>query len=147
MIDKKSHTIEWITSLRGRLGKRIDPKLIEKVIYALTFLEQLRLNGLEFIFKGGTALLLATDSPRRFSIDIDIITLEAESKIRDVLDKISGLDMFIRWEDDNDRKHTPGARSGISKCFIKVLLMGVKNLFCWIYCTPRTHIPKQGNTL
>jgi len=52
MIDKKSHTKEWITGLRGRLGKRIDPKLIEKVIYALTFLEQLRLNGLEFVFKG-----------------------------------------------------------------------------------------------
>ncbi|MGC9355237.1 MAG: nucleotidyl transferase AbiEii/AbiGii toxin family protein, partial [Mariniphaga sp.] len=109
MIDKKSHTTEWIIGLRSRLGKRIDPKLIEKVIYALTFLEQLRLNGLEFIFKGGTALLLATDSPRRFSIDIDIITREPESKIRDILDKISRLDMFIRWEDDNDRKHSPGA--------------------------------------
>lgn len=124
MIDKKSHTIEWITNLRGKLGKRIDPKLIEKVIYALTFLEQLRLNNLEFVFKGGTALLLATETPRRFSIDIDIITLEAESKIRDVLDKISGLDMFIRWEDDNDRKHTPGAPVGHFKMFYKSVVDG-----------------------
>ncbi len=124
MIDKKSHTIEWITGLRGRLGKRIDPKLIEKVIYALTFLEQLRLNGLEFVFKGGTALLLATDSPRRFSIDIDIITREPESKIRDILDKISGLDMFIRWEDDNDRKHSPGAPVGHFKMFYKSVVDG-----------------------
>ena len=124
MIDKKSHTIEWITDLRGRLGKRIDPKLIEKVIYALTFLEQLRLNGLEFVFKGGTALLLATDSPRRFSIDVDVITREPESKIRDILDKISGLDMFIRWEDDNDRKHSPGTPVGHFKMFYKSVVDG-----------------------
>ena len=124
MIDKKSHTTEWITALRGRLGKRIDPKLIEKVIYALTFLEQLRLNNLEFVFKGGTALLLATDSPRRFSIDIDVITLEHEDKIRDILDKISQLDTFIRWEDDNDRKQTPGAPVGHFKMFYKSVVDG-----------------------
>jgi hypothetical protein len=34
MIDNESHTIEWISGLRHKLGKRIDPKLIEKVIYA-----------------------------------------------------------------------------------------------------------------
>ncbi|MDC7217638.1 MAG: nucleotidyl transferase AbiEii/AbiGii toxin family protein [Spirochaetales bacterium] len=124
MIDKKSHTIEWITELRGKLGKRIDPKLIEKVIYALTFLEQLRLNGLEFVFKGGTALLLATENPRRFSIDIDIITREPESKIRGIIEKISGLDMFIRWEDDNDRKSTPGAPVGHFKIFYKSTVDG-----------------------
>ncbi|GAB3025677.1 hypothetical protein GCM10027051_33060 [Niabella terrae] len=38
MIDTKSYTIEWITDLRNKLGKRIDPKLIEKVVYALTLL-------------------------------------------------------------------------------------------------------------
>ena len=64
MIDAKSHTIEWITDLRSKLRKRMDPKLIEKVIYALTLLEQLRLNNLDFVFKGGTALLLATEKPK-----------------------------------------------------------------------------------
>lgn len=124
MIDKKSHTIEWIADLRGRLGKRIDPKLIEKVIYALTFLEQLRLNGLEFVFKGGTALLLASENPKRFSIDIDLITREPDSKIRDIIEKISGLDIFIRWEDDNDRKHSPGAPVGHFKIFYKSVVDG-----------------------
>lgn len=33
MIDARSYIIEWITDLRNKLGKRIDPKLIEKVIY------------------------------------------------------------------------------------------------------------------
>ncbi|WP_298148547.1 hypothetical protein [Flavobacterium sp.] len=54
MINNETHTIDWILSLRNKLGKRIDPKLIEKVIWALTLLEQLRLKGLSFTFKGGT---------------------------------------------------------------------------------------------
>lgn len=124
MIDKESHNIEWITNLRAKLGRRIDPKLIEKVIYALTFLEQLRLNNLDFVFKGGTALLLATETPKRFSIDIDIITEEPEGKIREILEKISQLDMFIRWEDDNQRKHTPDAPIGHFKLFYKSVVDG-----------------------
>lgn len=122
MINSKSHTIEWITDLRNRLGKRIDPKLIEKVIYALTFLEQLRLNNLNFVFKGGTALLLATETLRRFSIDIDIITEEPEDRIKEILEKISQLEIFIRWEDDNNRKHTPGAPVGHFKMFYKSVI-------------------------
>lgn len=124
MIDQKSYTKEWITSLRVKLGKRIDPKLIEKVIYAITFLEQLQLNGLEFVFKGGTALLLATETPKRVSIDIDIITLESENNIRKILDKISRLDMFIRWEDDNNRKHSHGAPVRHFKMFYKSVVDG-----------------------
>lgn len=119
MIDRKSHTSEWISGLRNKLGKRVDPKLIEKVIYALTFLEQLKVEGLNFVFKGGTALLLATESPKRFSIDIDIITEESEEKIKTILEKISQSDMYLRWEDDNDRKHTPDAPIGHFKMFYK----------------------------
>ena len=124
MINIESHTIKWITNLRSKLGKRIDPKLIEKVVYALTLLEQLRLNNLNFIFKGGTALLLATETPNRFSIDIDIITEEPEDKIKKILEKISKLEMFIRWEDDNDRKHTPDAPIGHFKMFYKSAVDG-----------------------
>lgn len=62
MINNETHTIDWILDLRDKLGKRIDPKLIEKVIWALTLLEQLKINGLNFTFKGGTALLLAANS-------------------------------------------------------------------------------------
>ena len=119
MINVKSHQIEWISNLRSQLGRRIDPKLIEKVIYALTLLEQLHLNNLNFIFKGGTALLLATETPKRFSIDIDIITQESEDKIKEILEKIIQLDMFIRWEDDNNRKHIPDAPIGHFKIFYK----------------------------
>lgn len=124
MVAVNSHTIEWITDLRNRLGKRIDPKLIEKVIYALTFLEQLKMNELDFVFKGGTALLLATETPKRFSIDIDIITEEPEDKIKEVLNKISQLNMFIRWEDDSNRKHKSDAPIGHFKMFYKSVIDG-----------------------
>ena len=124
MIHTKSHTIEWITNVRNTLGKRIDPKLIEKVIYALTLLEQLQLHNLNFVFKGGTALLLATETPKRFSIDIDIITEESEDKIKEVIEMVTQLEMFIRWEEDNDRKHTPDAPLGHFKVFYKSVVDG-----------------------
>ncbi len=124
MIHTKLHTIEWITNVRNTLGKRIDPKLIEKVIYALTLLEQLQLHNLNFVFKGGTALLLATETPKRFSIDIDIITEESEDKIKEVIEKVTQLEMFIRWEEDNDRKHTPDAPLGHFKVFYKSVVDG-----------------------
>jgi hypothetical protein len=47
-----------------------DPILIEKMIMALTLVEGHRLSGLDFIFRGGTSLLLLSGEPRRFSIDI-----------------------------------------------------------------------------
>ncbi len=46
---------------------------MENMIYALHLLEQLKLSGLDFIFKGGTSLILMLEEPQRFSVDIDII--------------------------------------------------------------------------
>lgn len=119
MIESKSYHIDWISEVRKNLGKRIDPKLIEKVIYALLFLEQLQLNGLNFIFKGGTALLLASKTPKRFSIDIDIITEHSQKEIETILEKISQQTVFTHWEDDNNRKHTPDAPIGHFKMYYK----------------------------
>lgn len=124
MIDNKTHQIEWISSLKNKLGRRIDPKLIEKVIWALMLLEQLRLKGLNFTFKGGTALLLATEIPKRFSIDIDIITEHTEKEISAVLQKIVAEKTFISWEDDNNRKHTPDAPIGHFKMYYKSVVDG-----------------------
>jgi len=124
MINKETHALKWITNLRNKLGKRIDPKLIEKVIWALTLLEQLHLNGLNFTFKGGTALLLATETPKRFSIDIDIITENTEKEIIAVLQKIVDEKIFISWEDDNNRKHTPDAPIGHFKTYYKSVVDG-----------------------
>lgn len=124
MIKKETHTIEWITNLKQKLGKRVDPKLIEKVIWALTLLEQLKIKGLNFTFKGGTALLLATEIPKRFSIDIDIITKHSEKEIIAVLQKIVEEEIFLSWEDDNHRKHTPDAPIGHFKTYYKSVVDG-----------------------
>lgn len=124
MINNETHTIDWILGLRNKLGKRIDPKLIEKVIWALTLLEQLKIKGLNFTFKGGTALLLATEKPKRFSIDIDIITEHSEKKIIAVLQKTVKENIFLSWEDDNNRKHTPDAPIGHFKAYYKSIVDG-----------------------
>lgn len=124
MINKESHSIQWITNLKNKLGRRVDPKLIEKVIWALTLLEHLKLKGLNFTFKGGTALLLATEIPKRFSIDIDIITEHTEEEIKRVLQKIVEEKTFISWEDDNNRKHTPDAPIGHFKIYYESVVDG-----------------------
>ena len=54
MINNETHTSNWILNLKRKLGKHSDAKLIEKVIWALTLLEQLQINSLNFIFKSGT---------------------------------------------------------------------------------------------
>lgn len=118
MIELGTYQLDWIYRVEANLGKKkFDPKLIEKVIYALVFLEQLKVNGLDFIFKGGTALLLATEEPKRFSIDIDIITEQSQKEIEVILEKISKESVFTRWEDDNDRKHTQDAPIGHFKMY------------------------------
>lgn len=118
MIVLKTYELDWIYEVENNLGsKRFDPKLIEKVVYALSFLEQLKLNGLDFIFKGGTALLLVTEQPKRFSIDIDIITEQSQTDIESILKNISENSVFTRWEDDNNRKHTPDAPVGHFKMY------------------------------
>ena len=70
MIAAKSHTADWIKEQSSSLGKKIDIKLMEKVIKAFSLLEQLRTVGVNLIFKGGTCLILLSEKPKRFSIDI-----------------------------------------------------------------------------
>ncbi len=71
MILPTSYSLEWIRSIQKKT--KTDPGLVEKVVWALTLLEQLQCSGLDFIFKGGTSLILLLQEPRRLSIDIDII--------------------------------------------------------------------------
>ena len=110
--------------MRNKIGKRTDPKLIEKVIYALSLLEQLQLNNLDFVFKGGTALLLTTSIPKRFSIDIDIITEEKSADIERVLNKIIEAGRFLRWTDDSERTHSADAPIGHYKLFYQSAVDG-----------------------
>lgn len=104
MINKDSYELDWIQKVSSSLGKKGDPKLLEKVIFAFTLLEQIAVHKLDFIFKGGTSLLLSTNPPRRFSIDIDIITSTRHKEIEELLNKIVATGLFIKWVDNSDRK-------------------------------------------
>ena len=61
------HIRELQTASKG------DPGLIERTLYAFGLLEALRKVGMDFIFKGGTSLLLLLPHLRRLSTDIDIV--------------------------------------------------------------------------
>ena len=56
MINIDSLSADWIVEKRKKYCK--DPNLMESMIYALYLLEQLQMTGLDFVFKGGTSLIL-----------------------------------------------------------------------------------------
>lgn len=72
MIDNQSLNSEWIKRVSAKYRKA-DPALVEKVIRALLLLEGLVESKMDFVFKGGTSLMLMFGSTKRLSIDIDII--------------------------------------------------------------------------
>lgn len=53
--------------------KIFDKGILERTIHAFILLDRLSASGLDFIFKGGTSLLLHMTSPKRLSVDIDIV--------------------------------------------------------------------------
>lgn len=96
MIDNISYTKSWLDDLRV-LNKKIDPILCEKMIRALGLLEALVTNKLDFVFKGGTSLILLIEKPERFSIDIDINTKASKDEVEKVINSFSGNSLFNRY--------------------------------------------------
>ena len=117
MIDPTSLSAEWIAEKRKTYSK--DPALMESMIHALYLLEKLTVTGLEFIFKGGTSLILLLDEPQRFSIDIDIIINPDLSKkqLEGYLNQVVVDSMFIRVDLDEKRSY----RDGIPKAHYKFI--------------------------
>lgn len=74
-----------------------DSQMVEKVIRALLLLEGLVESGYDFVFKGGTALMLLLNSTKRLSIDIDII-VEDLSGLEEALGSVVANKSFIRFE-------------------------------------------------
>lgn len=99
MISRKSLTKEWMEKAK-RLYKGKDPILIEKVIRAFTLLEQLKLKGLDFIFKGGSSLLLLIKEINRFSIDLDIIITPKSKDLDEIFKNIIKEGVFTSFEED-----------------------------------------------
>ncbi len=97
MIDKQTYSIEWINEI-SKNNRNADKILIEKVIRALTLLTQLKIEKLDFIFKGGTALMLMLDKPSRLSIDINIIISDKSVDLSKIFNQIIETEAFIRYE-------------------------------------------------
>ena len=91
MISKENYSEEHIRSLQAT--SKGDPGLIERTLYAFGLLEALALAGLDFIFKGGTSLLLLLPEPRRLSTDIDII-VKPGTDIAQYIEKASHIFPF-----------------------------------------------------
>jgi predicted nucleotidyltransferase component of viral defense system len=110
MIPPDRHTREWIIIQQVRLGMA-DPIILEKAIFALTLLDLLARSDLDFIFKGGTALLLHLLRPNRLSIDIDIVCNASKSDFESVLDALIGKSPFPRWDEQiRGEQGLPGRR-------------------------------------
>ncbi len=105
MIDIKSLSAEWITEKRIKYSN--DPNLMESMIFALYLLERLQLTGLDFIFKGGTSLILLMEEPKRFSVDIDIIISPKvkRGELEKYLSEIVVSSAFSRMELDEKRSY------------------------------------------
>ena len=110
MIPPDRHTREWITAQQARLGMA-DPIILEKAVFALTLLDLLARTGLDFVFKGGTALLLHLPRPNRLSIDIDIVCSAPKADFESALDGLLSKSPFLRWDEQTrGERGLPGRR-------------------------------------
>ncbi|MEA1986141.1 MAG: nucleotidyl transferase AbiEii/AbiGii toxin family protein, partial [Candidatus Marinimicrobia bacterium] len=81
-----------------------DPVLVEKTIHAFALLGYLVQLENNFVFKGGTSILLHISKIKRLSIDIDIIFGGNIENFISEISKIPRNTPFIRFE-ENKREH------------------------------------------
>ena len=106
MIKKHCFTKEWITGFcKKKEYSKINPPILEKMINALSLLQYLVKYDLEFVFKGGTSLILLLDNTERFSVDIDILTTQKRETIEPIFDKIIENSHFSKWTLDERRSY------------------------------------------
>lgn len=97
MINQKEITTAWLIQV-SKNNRNTDKILVEKAIRALLLLEGLVKQGLPFIFKGGTALMLHFNATKRLSIDIDIILPKELGSLGDILNLVAKEQGFLRTE-------------------------------------------------
>ena len=72
----------------------------EKVVHAFYLLERLARENINFIFKGGTSLMLLLSEYNRFSVDIDILMDKGqESNIEEIIMGYTD-EVFVKIEED-----------------------------------------------
>ena len=96
MIDKQTFTKEHFDLLK--INKSVNHPILERAIFALGLLEALCKVNMDFIFKGGSSLMLLLDKPMRLSTDIDVL-VEPGYNVDDFIMKASTIFPFIRKEE------------------------------------------------
>jgi hypothetical protein len=99
MINKICFTADWLNRKRKEL--KTDPYLLERALHAFALLGHLAESGLDFVFKGGTSLLLHVPVIRRLSIDIDILCSAPAETLGKILAEVASVEPFIRFEEDD----------------------------------------------
>ena len=108
-IESKQFLEDSIKNLK-KVNSSADIQLLEKTMGALYLVESLANENLEFIFKGGTSLVLLLNEIKRFSVDVDIITEESKEKVKQVINSIiKHQNLFTRVE-ENIRKNSASDR-------------------------------------
>ena len=118
MIKEHCFTDDWLNAFKKqRDHKRIDTIILEKMIYALHLLERLKTNDLDFVFKGGTSLVLLLQEGNRFSIDIDIISNTKREVLENILNEVIETSHFTEWKLDVHRSYQKGVPKAHYKFF------------------------------
>ena len=99
MVSNETFTESHLLSCQKQLGIS-DVMILERTVHAFCLLERMALSKLDFVFKGGTALMLLLDKPMRISTDIDIVCRAPEKQFEDELKKWIRFPPFTRWERD-----------------------------------------------
>jgi len=149
MILPGSFETSWIQKISKTVGKRGDPKLVEKIIYAFALLEQLKISGLDMVFKGGTSVFLMSDPPSRFSIDVDIIISETPENLPTIFDNVMKSGLFINWQEDNGREMAANTPVAHYKFFYKSIAgshFGDEPILLDVLFTS-THVYKKINSI
>lgn len=96
MIDGKTFAYENIKRIQN--DYKVDPELAQRAIFALGLVEALKRVGADFIFKGGSSLMLLFETPKRLSTDVDII-VEENYDIDSFIKKASIIFPFVSVEE------------------------------------------------
>lgn len=125
MIKEKCFTEEWLDQFKKQKDhRRIDKIILEKMIYALHLLERLKANRLDFVFRGGTSLVLLLKEGNRFSIDIDIICKTDRKDLEEILNKVVETSRFTEWKLEEHRSYQSGIPKAHYKFFFETKKQG-----------------------
>lgn len=104
---KECFSKDWIDAKSREL--RTGNTFLEKCLHGFELLGRLQQEGLDFVFKGGTSLLLRLPTPKRLSIDIDVISRERPKRLERIL-KACVSTPFTAFAEDTRRHNRPPRR-------------------------------------